>query len=88
MNITDTSPEIHPVHKSVHLHHVTALKLRNALNESAGVDLNALLGMKQRVLDLHAIVTITDCDGRILYCNDKFTDISGYAALVQFNYLY
>ncbi len=42
---------------------------RRALNE---------LNQQKRVLDLHAIVTMTDTEGRILYGNDKFTEISGY----------
>ena len=44
------------------------------------LDRRALLELEHRVLNLHAIVTITDCDGRILYCNDKFTDICGYTS--------
>lgn len=42
---------------------------RNVLHE---------LEQQKRILDLHAIVTMTDCKGRIIYGNDKFTEISGY----------
>jgi PAS domain S-box-containing protein len=51
-----------------------------ALEQNAAVAQRALheLQQQKRVFDLHAIVTITDPHGRILYGNDKFTEISGY----------
>jgi PAS domain S-box-containing protein len=49
-----------------------------ALEQNAAFILLHDLEQQKRVIDLHAIVTITDCEGRITYCNDKFTEISGY----------
>ena len=37
------------------------------------------LEQQKAALDEHAIVSITDRDGRIVYANDRFVDISGYA---------
>ncbi len=50
------------------------------MEQNAAVAQRALheLQQQKRVFDLHAIVTITDPHGRILYGNDKFTEISGY----------
>ncbi|GLS91120.1 hypothetical protein GCM10007916_21890 [Psychromonas marina] len=45
-------------------------QLRGALNE---------LNCQQYALDQHAIVSITDRAGNIVYANDKFCDISGYS---------
>ncbi len=39
----------------------------------------AELEQQKRVLDQHAIMTITDAEGRIIYGNHKFTEVSGYA---------
>jgi len=36
------------------------------------------LTFMQRALDEHAIVAVTDAEGRIVHANQKFTDISGY----------
>jgi PAS domain S-box-containing protein len=44
-------------------------------------ELRASLGEMQQLkaaIDQAAIVSITDADGRILYCNDKFCEVSGY----------
>ncbi len=38
----------------------------------------AELEQQKRVIDHHAIVTITDPEGRITYGNSKFTEITGY----------
>lgn len=48
-------------------------KLHQALNKAH------LLGEQQRLtIDQHAIVSITDVNGDIIYINDKFCEISGY----------
>jgi PAS domain S-box-containing protein len=39
----------------------------------------AELDQQKFVLDQHAIVTMSDIDGRITYCNDKYVEISGYS---------
>ena len=40
---------------------------------------NTFLHYLQKALDEHAIVSITDKAGNIIYTNDKFTRVSGYA---------
>ncbi|GAB0057311.1 Sensor histidine kinase RcsC [Candidatus Magnetaquicoccaceae bacterium FCR-1] len=49
------------------------LKAQASLNE-----VNAQLVRQKFALDEHAIVSITDTAGRILYANDKFCSISGF----------
>ncbi|MEO5346475.1 MAG: PAS domain S-box protein [Magnetococcus sp. YQC-9] len=49
------------------------LKAQASLNE-----INAQLVRQKFALDQHAIVSITDTAGRILYANDKFCSISGF----------
>ena len=42
-------------------------------------DVNIALNDRQLALNQHAIVTITDVAGSIVYANDKFCEISGYS---------
>jgi PAS domain S-box-containing protein len=46
---------------------------------SLGFDDHQLLGWLRRGVDEHAIVAITDAAGVIVYVNDRFCQISGYA---------
>ncbi|MBF0627125.1 MAG: PAS domain S-box protein [Magnetococcales bacterium] len=50
------------------------LKVQTSLQEA-----NAQLARQKFALDQHAIVSITDTTGRILYANDKFCQISGFS---------
>ncbi|VAW93211.1 Circadian input kinase A [hydrothermal vent metagenome] len=47
------------------------------LYEKKALSITQLQGL-QAVLDEHAVVSITDVNGKITYVNDKFCDISGY----------
>ncbi|MBF0613553.1 MAG: PAS domain S-box protein [Magnetococcales bacterium] len=49
------------------------LRAQSSLHEA-----NAQLARQKFALDQHAIVSMTDTGGRILYANDKFCQISGY----------
>jgi len=44
-------------------------RLRDALAQSA---------FRQKALDTHSIISMTDVDGSIIYTNDKFCEVSGY----------
>jgi sigma-B regulation protein RsbU (phosphoserine phosphatase) len=46
---------------------------------AAGFDDHKLLGWLRRAVDEHAILAITDAQGVIVYANDQFCRISGYA---------
>ena len=46
------------------------VRLRDALAESA---------FRQKALDTHAIISVADVDGSIIYSNDKFCEVSGYS---------
>ncbi|MBF0273354.1 MAG: PAS domain S-box protein [Magnetococcales bacterium] len=50
------------------------LRAQTSLHEA-----NSQLARQKFALDQHAIVSITDTTGRILYANDKFCQISGFA---------
>ncbi len=52
-------------------------KLQNSMDSTQHA--LAELEQQKQVLDHHAIVTITDPEGYIIYGNDKFTEISGYS---------
>ncbi len=67
---------------AVHHRRVTAREQTNTLEQGLLDAQIALLELEQQkqVLDLHAIVTITDGNGRILYGNNNFTAISGYTS--------
>ena len=52
-------------------------KLQDSMNSTQHA--LAELEQQKQVLDHHAIVTITDPEGYIIYGNDKFTEISGYS---------
>ncbi len=47
------------------------------LYEKRALSITQLQGL-QAVLDEHAVVSITDVNGKITYVNDKFCDVSGY----------
>jgi PAS domain S-box-containing protein len=51
---------------------VTLVSQRQAIDEE--------LRQQKRALDHHAIVSITDANGIIIYANEKFCDISGYTS--------
>ena len=46
---------------------------------AAGFDDHKLLGWLRRAVDEHAILAITDAQGVIVYANDMFCHVSGYA---------
>lgn len=46
---------------------------------AAGFDDHKLLGWLRRAVDEHAILAITDAQGVIVYANDQFCRVSGYA---------
>ena len=51
------------------------------LQQSVALAQRALSELEQQkfVLDQHAIVTMSDVEGRITYCNDKFVEVSGFS---------
>ncbi len=51
--------------------------LRQRTNELCTIH-ETELGFQRRALDEHLIVSVADAEGRIIYVNDKFIEISGY----------
>jgi len=75
----------HFLSKPVDPHHLVAATILHAKRfrrfREQSASLQATLYERERqqlALDTHAIVSVTDPSGKIIYINDKFCDISGY----------
>ena len=55
------------------------LVMEREANQKQLRDALSSLEQQKSALDQHAIVSITDVDGTILYANDRFVEISGYS---------
>lgn len=79
--VRDLLPESEPVESPETFadEDIAELSKRIALMVAEGEHGRRELATQKFALDQHAIVSITDTAGTILYANDRFCDISGYA---------
>ncbi|MBS1144708.1 MAG: response regulator [Proteobacteria bacterium] len=80
MTVRDLLPDSHPDHHADTFadEDIAELSSRIALMVAESERGRRELATQKFALDQHAIVSITDTSGTILYANDRFCDISGY----------